>query len=299
MTLMPRITLRNAMQEDFDEVYPLLRCFTGSNLPRENWRAIFSPPFHSPVDHVGFLLRDNDKAVGFMGCIFSRRSIRGREFDFCNLSSWIVLPDYRKYSMLFMRRLAELDSCVLTSLTPSEKVYKLFMRSGYKQVDQHYYAIPPLPFGSLHEPSVRVTSEHNELAERLTGDALRNWNDHRNLDCRHFLLESEGESCHIVCAKRYKRAPGLRLKNIPVAVMHHASNPDLVGRAIHSITRKLCLRMRAALVLADSRFIGLPSVPLSLTKPAPRLYRPCKDQPFEFAPHEVDNLYSEYMLLHF
>lgn len=300
MTLMPKITLRDATADDFDTVYPLLQGFTSTNLGREDWRAIFGAPFRSPADYIGYLLRDEDKAVGYMGCIFSRRSIRGIEFDFCNLSSWIVLPEYRKYSILFMRRLAELDQCVLTSLTPCEKVYNLFTRSGFVQVENRFLAMPPLPFGSLHEPSVRLTMDYGELARRLTGDSLRNFNDHLGLDCRQFLAESGSETCHIVCTKRYKRSPGLRLRSIPVAVVHHASNPALMARCLGSITRKLCLRMRAALVVADSRFIGgLRSAPFAMAKAAPRLYKPCKGQPFEFLPHEVDNLYSEFMLLNY
>lgn len=299
MTLMPKITLKNATADDFEEAYPLLRGFTSTNLNRENWRTLFTPAFPTKADHVGFLMRDQGKAVGYMGCIFSRRSIRGRELDFCNLSSWIVLPEYRKYSMLFMGRLAELDSCVLTSLTPCDKVFKLFTRGGFVQIEERMFAIPPLPFGTLSEPSVRLASDPRELAARLTGDSLRNWVDHRGLDCRHFLAESEGETCHIVCTRRYKRSPGLRLRSIPVAMVHHASNPGLMSRCIGSITRKLCLRMRTALVLADSRFVGLPSVPFSLVKAVPRLYKPSAGQPFEFKPHEVDNLYSEFMLLNY
>ncbi len=300
MTLMPRITLKDATADDFDAAYPLLRGFTGTHLDREDWRAIFSAPFRSQADYVGYLLRDEGRAVGYMGCIFSRRLIRGREFDFCNLSSWIVLPEYRKYSILFMRRLSELEHCVLTSLTPCDKVYNLFTRSGFVQVDDRFLAMPPLPFGSLHEPPVSLSADHEELAQRLTGDSLRNYQDHLRIDCRHFLAESKGETCHIVCTKRYKRSPGLRLRSIPVAMVHHASNPGLMARCLGSITRKLCLRMRAALVMADSRFIGgLKTAPFAMSKAAPRLYKPCKDQPFEFLPHEVDNLYSEFMLLNY
>jgi len=299
MTMMPKITLKNTTPNDFDEAYPLLQNFTNARLTRDDWRALFVPAFPTSSDHLGYLLRDQGKAVGVMGCIFSQRTIRGHQFEFCNLSSWFIHPDYRKYSMLFMRRLAELDSCVLTSLTPCKKVHNLFIRMGFVPMEERLLAIPPIPFGSLSEPPVHLVSDPLELRIKLKGEALDILNDHSGLDCRHFLAESQGETCYIVCTKRYKRSPGLRFRRIPTAVIHHASNPGLLARALHTITRRICLRMRAALVISDSRFIGLPSVPFSLSKPASRLYRPCKDQPFAFAPHEVDNLYSEFMLLNF
>src|SRR5512145_1520818 len=89
-----------AFRHDFEDVVPLLEEFPGQRLPREAWyRMLFEPPWPTPDDRRGYVLRDDGRVVGFLGTISCTREIRGRRERFCNLSSWIVRDSHRGASL--------------------------------------------------------------------------------------------------------------------------------------------------------------------------------------------------------
>jgi len=60
---------------------------------------LFDLPWPVEEEHRGFILRDGGEAVGFLGTIFSRRTVGGTTCRFCNLSSWIVKESHRSSSL--------------------------------------------------------------------------------------------------------------------------------------------------------------------------------------------------------
>src|SRR5215468_5831498 len=91
--------IREARADDFKRVYPLLLAFKNPHVKEENWRQLFVDHSGLQNDRFGWVLVDGDEVVGFIGTIFSDRTIRGQTVRLCNLSNWIVKQEYRMHSL--------------------------------------------------------------------------------------------------------------------------------------------------------------------------------------------------------
>ena len=90
-------------------------------------------------------LRDGDRVVGFIGTIWSVREIGGKTERFCNLSSWITLPEYRNHSLQLFKAVMELRDCTITCHTPAGPLYPLYRRFGFSDLETKLRIIRPLP----------------------------------------------------------------------------------------------------------------------------------------------------------
>ena len=64
-------------------------------LSKEDWKRIFTVYWKSPEDFCGQIIVKDGEVKGFLGLIFSSRTIDGEMQKFCNLNSWIVDDDCR------------------------------------------------------------------------------------------------------------------------------------------------------------------------------------------------------------
>ena len=171
--------LRKAYQDDFEAAYPLLAAFNNPQLGRAEWHRIFEPRWNSPCEHIGFLLEDGGKAVGFMAAIFSHRPLAGRWEVFCSLSSWRVLPEYRSDSLGMLTAAIEQPGVTYTDFT-GNKVAPLLRSLGFRQLGKEYYLLLPLPApaGWLHR--CRLRWDEDTIAADLLDGALQVYRDLRN-----------------------------------------------------------------------------------------------------------------------
>src|SRR6516165_11952987 len=91
--------IRKARGDDFERVYPLLLRFKDPHLKEEHWRQLFVDHSGLQNDHFGWVLVEGGDVVGFVGTIFSQRTIRGGTVRLCNINSWIVKQEYRTHSL--------------------------------------------------------------------------------------------------------------------------------------------------------------------------------------------------------
>ena len=63
----------------FNQVYPLLELFNNQQLTKKDWGELFKTKWTGSPDHCGYALIDGGRAVGFIGTLFSKRIISGKE----------------------------------------------------------------------------------------------------------------------------------------------------------------------------------------------------------------------------
>lgn len=118
--------VRKAKKEDFDLIYPLLLKFNNPLYNKEDWRKLFIKYWDNEEDFFGFLLLEDNEAIGFFGLVFSHRYINNKKYKFANFTSWFVKEEYRTKSMLMVFEILKLKEYVLTDFTPSNLAYDSF-----------------------------------------------------------------------------------------------------------------------------------------------------------------------------
>ncbi|NPV57067.1 MAG: hypothetical protein HPY76_10420 [Anaerolineae bacterium] len=277
--------LRKAYPDDFDAAYPLLAAFNNPNLGQTEWQRLFQPRWRSPYEHIGYLLEDGGRAVGFMAAIYAKRPLKARQEVFCSLSSWRVLPPYRQESLGMLVAALKEPGVTYTDFT-GNKVAPLLRSFGFRQLGEQYYILLPLPTWAGVTHGCRLVWEGAEIEAGLSGGALQTYHDHADMLCRHALLQTPDGNCHLIYRPAYK-------KRLPVAQVLYLSDRAVFQRhAAHAATA-FCLRERVAGLMVNGHMLTQP--------PAAALTVPQR-QSFLFRsksvlPEEMDYLYSELVLL--
>jgi hypothetical protein len=87
------IRVEIATPESFESVLPLFDVFRNPPIPSEQWRRLFHYSWPCEEDMRGFVLKHDNRVVGFFGTILYDRVIDGRVEKFANLTSWVTLPE--------------------------------------------------------------------------------------------------------------------------------------------------------------------------------------------------------------
>ena len=248
-------------------------------------RSRLAEPWKVEAPNHGFVLRDGQRIVGAHLAFYSERLVAGRVERFCDLGTWVVLPEFRVHSIRLIIALLAQDGYHFTGLTPSEDVASIHTRLGFRPIDTSAALIPNLPWPT--PPGRTTISADPDLIEStLSGTELKLYHDHaRALAARHVVLIRGPDSCYVM----YRE---ITHKVVPLAVIVHVSNPQLFHRAILPLTRHLLVRHRLLATLAELRIIGCrPSLSFKFTSWC-KMYRSGS-----LEPDQIDDLYSELVCL--
>lgn len=284
--------LRKATSADFEKVYALLVSMKGAAHDKETWRRLFTNHWNTDEDYCGYVLMDGEEAVGFLGMIFCRREIAGRQLKACNVTTWVVKPRYRTESLKLVMPLMRMKDYLLTNFTAREDVSFIFRKLGFKELDKGWTIIPPVPAICAIKALRRFQFSFGaEAAARLldSGD-LAILEGHRRFGCGHLVVSGKTGYCYVVyhtCAR----------KHLPFVFIDYVSDPALFCAALGYLRLALPLRARAFGTIVGDRLLMGNIAPLSvhkaMAKPSPCIYK----APIELPPGKVDSLYSELVLL--
>jgi hypothetical protein len=274
----------------FNEIYPLLESFD-SKLSKDLWKTLFNYQWDRYSNYCGYGLFDDEVPVGYLGMLFSQRQINQQKHDFCNLTSWIVRPDYRSHSLSMMMPIMRLKDHTITDLSASETVIKLSERLGFQQLDETIRVLLPYPMGLGRGRDDTLTFHRDNEIAALQLDKYDQliFEDHRPYDhCRQLVLQvNKHEYCHLLYTTN--RHPILSYCHI-----QSISNISLFDHYQATIRNLISRETGIPLIVIDSRLVASGNFPFSIEIPLgrPRIYRSQKLQPAQ-----IDNLYSEYILL--
>jgi len=285
------IAIRKALPSDFAEVYSsLLVQFRNPYLKRDDYAGLFRRQWASAEDWHGFVLVDGDSIVGFLGLIFAKRLIRGREYHFANLTHWFVRESYRQHSLRLIMEAVKLDGYVLTTLTPTPPVAPLYVRLRWQEIDHRNNIIVPLPYLRIPGLSrrLRLVFSPGDIEKRLTGEEARIFREHRPYKCRHLFIDGgEDGGCYVVYTRVWR-------KRLPFVQVHYVGNAALFRKAVGQLRWRLCIREKVAGLLVDARFLRGSRIFPPIYHYEPRFFRPPKG--CDLARQDLDALYSEYIV---
>lgn len=282
------IRVESATPAMFAEIAPLLAGFNNPKITREQWRTLFEYPWPTGEAARGFVLRDDERCVGFFGTIWSEREIGGRMERLCNLTSWITLPDYRHHSLLLLKAVLALEDCTITCHSPAPQLYPIYKKFGFRDLETKLRII--LPWPSLPPRlglGARVFTDPEKIAPRLSEAERAILAAHRVAGCGHLLIESRAGSCYLV----FTRTRG---RKRTFSHLHHVGSPAVFVRLLDRIKLHLLFMNRTPLIMIDARLVAGVEIPHSREVPlgVAHVFRSAT-----LAPEQIDNLYSELILL--
>lgn len=281
-------TIRKAIKDDFDLVYPLLQGFNSRYLTKEDWKKLFYQNWDQDEGYCGYIMLEHKEPVGFLGLLFNRRMINGKTHKFCNLTSWIVKEEFRSKSIFMLQPVLKLKTHTITDLTPSKEVYLLLKRAGFQHLESHYRFI--FPFLALNKKNSLLffITDKKMVKEKLDKGEVQIFNDHQFEYSHHILMQTSEGNCYMVMTRMVrKKAPFL------MARIHYISNIKLFLRYVESIRIRICFQFKVLTIVVDERYMGGDRIALSKKL---RL----DNQPLFRSPiltkFDIDNLYTELIL---
>jgi len=287
--------LEKATLDDFEKVFPLLMDFNNPKISREQWRNLFFDYWGFNKSFCGYKLVVGDQVVGFMAYILSKKLINNRWENFCDLSSWIVKPEFRKYSIDLLYPILELKDHTIISFTPTVGAYnvetKLFKLKEFDWYEVIMLALPCFP--ALFKTKFKIhidkkSSPHFPIGQ-LSEYEKKIFDDHAKFDCEHIVITSGEGNLYLILKKTYRR-------RLPFYKIYYASNIPLFLDLLDALRFRIPLKLKSAGIIVDSRFLKDKYVPLKKKK---KFYMPMLYKSERVQPHEVDYLYSEFFLLGF
>ena len=89
----------------------------------------------------GYIMKNKkNNIVGFMGTIFSIRTMGYKERVYCNIHTWIVDEVFRLNSFLLLTELVK-KKITLTAFTPVKSLIGLLEKFGFEKINIHYRVI--------------------------------------------------------------------------------------------------------------------------------------------------------------
>jgi len=265
------------------EVGQFLHHNVNRRISPEAWAGSLVYPWCDSRPNFGFQLRDGDKLVGVFCAIYSAQTIEGRIERFCNPHSWCVLSDYRKHSLGLALALIKQPSYHFTMLTPNPKVAEIFIRLGFKLMNERVVVIPNLPSPIAAIEAHIAECDTDRIARHLSGHVLRDFEAHRTIPWLAFLAFGKGDD---ICLIVYKIGCWKRL---PCANIMHVSDPAAFDRHLHLMQHCLLLRHGLLVSRAEARFLcRVPHIAYSERRTQSKLF-----QSSTVKDSQIGDLYSE------
>src|ERR1043166_1315152 len=281
------LTICKAVSEDFDRVYPLFQGFGDAPIPKDTWKKIFVTPWKSNEDFCGYLLLQDGAVKGYLGLIFSRRTLNDKIEKFCNMTSWVVSEDCRSKSLAMLLEVLKLNDYTLTNFTASPTLAPLLGKLGFTEFAVDQRVLLPLP--RIAGRGYGCDFDLQSIRRKLKDNDLRIFDDHQGLNCDHLLLQSDRGDCYVVLKHTVRR-------RVRFAKVHYLSKADVFHECMQRLTAAICLRLKVFGILVDERYIGGRHFTASVKYPHQR--KAYFKSGSITDPNCIDTLYSELVILH-
>jgi hypothetical protein len=275
-----------AVETDIDDILELVRGL-GGELNRDHWSELLRPKWPGAETLRGWVLRSDQRAVGFLGALVSERAHGSRTRRFAKLSSWIVAPEARAASLMLLQPLRSLSDMTLVNFSPTMLAAKAFKRFGFRPLEQQLVIAPYFGWPSAEARRARA----RELEQLLDPHSMQVHRDHQRYNCKSILITGRGRNCYLLCSPTRLR------RKLRVAYIHHVSSPELLCRYQKTIQKELYDTFGTRFMAIDQRLLVGEKLRHAYVHNLirPRFYRPAAND--DVPPHEVDSAYSECVVL--
>jgi hypothetical protein len=192
----------------------------------------------------------------------------------------------------------KLKDYTLTNFTASPTVATILSKLGFTEFAVHQRVLLPLPRPPFTRRGQRCDFDPAVIKSKLSGEDLRIFNDHEELDCRHLLLQSDksAESDEFDRGDCYVVLKNIVRKRLTWAKVHYLSNATVFHECMESLIARICFRLRVCGVMVDERYVEGFTFRTSMSYPHQR--RAYFKSSSVVDKNLIDTLYSEVVILH-
>lgn len=307
------LNIRPYFPGDYLKLLPFLQKFD-PGISNDTWKQLLGYEWENKLGYRGMLLENDDEIVGFLCYILSAKNISGIELTYCNISSWVVNPEFRSKSLKLMSGLFKIKDLVLVNLSPHENILSIFQALRFETLAEYEYRINPFKFSGAQ-------SEYTVSCKEITGQTLnieestkKMMHEHRayaNVHFYEFSLVKNGQKQSCIMAFNQKKAviEGLKnkLKELPYKLLNKTTQVELLYCSdARFLTEHFSGIIKQLLLVSRARSINISEHFLSKKDPSfSWVTKVKKDRPWflytdtAINHSEIDILYTEKVLLNF
>ena len=292
------VNLRKAYKKDRDLLLKLFHqgfnindmSLKSKNILKLFFDNLFENIWIDDSQYIGYCLEnENNEIVAFDGYIFSNRYINGTEYKFCNLTTWVVRDDYKKYALLVLKPLSKLKKeFIIVNHTPNlagfTSLTKLFK---FKTLESYMYIVPFLiSIKSLFSKISFLPKKSINLLDLDESDRYL-FKKYLKSNILIFQLFRNSEKYLIYFKKTFK-------KGVPFLKFLYTNNLNYFSIDMFFIRDRICWNTNTFGIFVDSRFVNK-KLKLSYKKKYPfnKLYL----GDFDVNLKHIDNLFSEEIII--
>ena len=139
------------------------------------------------------------------------------------------------------------EGFTITNLT-SNKVAGILTRLGFKDLAPTYSMVLPIMLPAFLLPGLKVIEDKQAIEEQIIGDARNVFLDHREMKCRHMLIQGHENQCYLIFDI-------IKKKRLPVMRIHHISAPNWFAKNAYRISPAACLHTRTFGMLVNNNLL--------------------------------------------
>jgi hypothetical protein len=281
-------TVRPATPTDRDAIAAYLAEHLRGEGGADRYRRFFTYGWLADADKpdLGMMIEDGGQVRGFIGAIYGRRRIRGRDHQLCNLNCWRVDEGVRMHSLVMLKRLLDRRQYDFVCVSPSDRVAELLRFFKFETLDTGKLLFGPLS-GVRASPRtwrVKAWDAGSGIERHLDDEDRRVFTDHAPYRLAQWLIERGDRRCFAVMARRGR---GVRV----FADVLHASDPVLFAESIGLLIPKLASALGTVIAGVDRRFLPTPPPrTVGYDRLRATLYRSST-----LGPTDLDALYTEFV----
>jgi len=312
------LTVKKVETQDFENIIELLEMFNNKDVDRMQWKRLFMPICKKlNNDFFGFALIDDNRYVGYIAGIQSERVINGKLQKFCNVSSWIIHPEYRNKKIGFMlfQALMTLENFNFYVLSPVKHTYKYYINDyGFKENTSKANTLLPFTFLNLCSNNSSLLINDSSIRNFLNENDKNIYDDHQLPEIFHILYRYKEQNIYCVIKptpySSYVLNTSLLISvftklwfklfrkdffspKIKLGLVHYTNNPLLFSESISKYNKKICSHLKVIGLSINDRY--LPKRPKFCFKNNINCSGLYKSE--ELSQDDFDTLYSELTLL--
>ena len=185
---------------------------------------------------LGYVLKTKNEIVGFLGTLFSERKINNKNYIYCNIHTWIVDDSHRISSHLLFSSLIK-KKCVITVLSPLEKLCNTFKKMSFDIRKMHYRVVFLINlFSFFYKNSFQIEKNSLQIKKKLNKRDWKIYQDHSDSSFIKFIIFNKDKKSNFsfIISKIIKKKNYFNVLNIL-----YASNEKFLKKNWELINKKI------------------------------------------------------------